>query len=206
MLIFLLLLPDWQLNRFISFAAFSIAFTPFILMQEIKRIKKYDFTEYFDKIINFKHSRTLLLLFVITLSMSVMILRFERNYYYGELTHPSETSSLSFFTRNTSSTTVAIISWRTAIWATYYNYKPFYRALRIWYQDIGENVTENLSHLKQEIDDSQYVMRGMRDEFTYGGSDVGVYTIEIIDDDFLSDEFNKIYSNSYYTIYNRILR
>lgn len=205
MLIGLLLFSDWQISRFTAFAAFPAAFSSFILLDDLVVYKKAKISSYKLKLLNRKTLAVLLLFFIITLSAVVMVLRFERNYYFGELNHPTELSSLSFFFSHDRGSTVNIVSWRTAVYSAFFNYKHSHQTLRLWYTDldeIGENSSKLLMYQNQLINQSHSVIRGIRDEFDFRRVDSSKTVLKTIDEKIVG-EFNQVYSNEYYIIYSR---
>ncbi|MGB9615572.1 MAG: hypothetical protein ACPL3B_08725, partial [Fervidobacterium sp.] len=117
----LLLLPEWRILRFTSFAAFPAAFSSIIFLDKIFTKRNFKISLYLHNLFAKKAISVILLIFIISLSATVMILRFERNYYFGEVLHPSEMSSLSFFFVHERNSTVYIISWRTSMYSYYFN-------------------------------------------------------------------------------------
>ena len=148
--------------------------------------------------------KILLLFITISLSASVTILKFERNHYFGEFTHPAELAALSYISTNVEDVSVDIISWRTSIWAAYYNYKPSYEMNRLWYQELENNETEIILLQKKLIEKLQYIVRGMRDPITYGGEESSEYILRSFDEMITNGTYNVIFSNSYYTIYKKM--
>lgn len=206
MLLGLLLLPDWHIFRFIPFAAFPGAFTSFLLFDKLISYNKEQSAHIASKLLNKKTLITLFLTFIVMLSAIVMVMRFEYNYYYGELDHPSELSSLSFFFNHNYNATVSIVSWRTAVHAAYFNYNYSHEILRLWYLDlnaIGGNLSQLLISQEYLINQSDAVIRGMRDEFDFGRVDSPKTLFNFIDKNAIQLKFNQIYSNGYYTIYTR---
>jgi len=202
MLFILILLPDWNISRFTSFAAFPAAFS-LVLLAEIRRnakIKK--FTSFLGKhFILFT-----LLLFIVTFSAASMALRFEINHYYGELYHPSEMASYSFFFNNNNNATLFVVSWRTYIYSGYFNYNYSHQVSMIWVSDLVA-LSGNLSGLQsdygQQINQSQFVLRGMRDTLTIEAAQANATTLANIDQKYLIPAFNQVYSNGNYTLYAR---
>ena len=207
MLFSLLLLPDWQINRFTAFAAFPAAFSSIILLKEaIETGKLKKFLPSLSSTTK-KSLLALLLVFAISLSAVVMVLRFERNYYFGEVTHPSELSSLSFYSTYDNNSTVTIVSWRTAIYYAYFSYNSSSNTLRLWYLELFEFAGNSSKLLRAQsalINQSQAVIRGMRDSYTFGLQDSDD-VLRSIDDEMISPYFNRMYSNGYYSIYERAL-
>jgi len=204
-LLFLLLLPDWHLSRYTSFAAFPAAFTAFVLIKNMKFGKKFDLVirnmKRYSKII-----MICLLFFVITLSAVVMTMRFERNSYSGELNHPSELAALSFFFDKDMNSTVTIVSWRTTVYSSFFNYNGTHEVLRLWYQDLtglGGNSTALLLAQTRLIDQSESVIRGLRDEFDFHQFDNAENVLKTMDETYILPKFNKVYSNGYYDAYTR---
>jgi hypothetical protein len=201
------LLPDWQIGRFVLFAAFPAAFSSFILIEEL--IKKGRLNS-FHRIFQAKSTVVVLLLFIVSLSGTVMVSNFERNYYLGEMCHPSELSSLLFFFNSDMNSTVSILSWRTAMYSPYFDYSASHQILYLWYLQLNEfegNSSEILFSQSRLIDQSQFVIKGKRDSFTLSSS--GRYPIEAvletIDKEMIFPRFDQIYSNGYYLIYKRAI-
>jgi len=216
MLFGLLLLPDWNIERFVPFAAFPAAFSSFILLEKVgadacSRIDSYIHHLYTHVQARKKMFVMVLLLFVTSLSAIVMILRFERNYYFGELCHPSELSSLSFFFNYDKNSTVNIVSWRTAMYTPYFEYSASHQILFLWYLQLNEFKGNKSMILFSEsllVNQSQFVIRGMRDLFTLSAG--GRYPLNEtmlvdIDNEMIASNFNQIYSNGYYSIYRRAI-
>jgi len=149
---------------------------------------------------------SILVIFIVTLSATVMVLRFERNYYFGEMTHTNEQYSLSFFFHYDSRSPVAILSWRTAVYSGYYNYRGIHTTLRFWYTDL-DNLEGNSSKLLQfqraYINQSQAVIRGMRDEFDFAGFDSPRSLLRTIDEEMILPKFDQIYCNQEYTLFEK---
>jgi len=211
MLLVLLLLPDWQLLWFIPFAAFPVAFSSFLLLNRIiinnARMRKKTKTVASQlKLFNRKAFMTFLLLYVITLSAGVMILRFEQNYYLAEVSHPSELSSLSFFFEYSSNSTLHIVSWRTSVYSTYFNYDSSHVTSTLWYKELDRHLANSSSFLSAErelLDKSKYTIRGIREEYDMSKRDLSKTLLTTIDEQFILPKFNQVYSNGYYTIHSR---
>ena len=88
----LLPLAYWKIARSTAFLAFPAAFASLILMEEV--MKKRELKR-FKNFLTKKSVSAILLLFVVSLSATSMVLRFRTNQYFGEMYHPSESSSLS---------------------------------------------------------------------------------------------------------------
>jgi hypothetical protein len=206
MLLGLLLLPDWQILRFTPFAAFPAAFTSLLLLDNLITRNKEKLAHIKSKLPNKKVLTTLFLAFIIILSAIVMVMRFEYNYYYGELDHPSELSSLSFFFNHNHNATVNIVSWRTAVHAAYFNYNASHGILRLWYLDlnaIGKNSSQLLISQEKLINESNAVIRGMRDEFDFSRVESPSTLLNYMDENIIQPRFGQVYSNGYYNIYIR---
>jgi len=204
-LLVLLLFPDWQISRFSPFAAFPAAFTALLLMIDVISDKRIDVTVQKAKF-NRKMVIVGLLIFIMFLSAVVMILRLERNYYYGELNHPSEISALAFFFVNDNNSTVNIVSWRTTVYSAFFNYNGSHQVLRLWYLDLNamsRNSTLLLLAQNALINQSQSVIRGIREEFDFKQFGPDETLLKTIDDAMILPKFNRIYSNEQYTIYSR---
>jgi hypothetical protein len=209
MLVVLLLLPDWLIWRFTPFAAFPAAFTSFLLLDHLLADKRTNLKLIQSKLFSRRVFVTLFLVFIIILSAAVMVLRFENNYYYGELDHPSELSSLSFFFNHDHNSTVNIISWRTAIHAAYFNYDGSHETLRLWYLElnaIDKNSSLLLLSEGRLVNQSDAAIRGIRDEFDFHRVDSPKTLLTVIDESIIQPRFDQIYSNGYYTIYKRQFR
>jgi hypothetical protein len=153
-----------------------------------------------------KISTSFLLLFVVTMSAGVMILRFERNYYLAEVNHPSELSSLSFLFEHSQESTVHIVSWRTSVYSTYYNYNSSHVSSTLWYKELDELRGNSSAFLNVEsglINRSQYVVRGIREGFDMSRRNLPEILLETIDEEFILPAFNLVCSNGYYTIHCR---
>lgn len=207
MLFTLNLLTDWQIGRFVLFAAFPGAFSSFILLEELAKEGKL---KRLHQLFTAKSTLVVLLLFIVSFSGTVMVSNFERNYYLGEVCHPSELSSLSFFFNYDRNSTVSILSWRTAMYSAYFDYNGSHRILYLWYLQLNEfagNSSKILLSQSILINQSRFVIRGMRDSFTlsssrqYPGEDV----LGTIDEDMIIPRFDQMYSNGYYSIYKRVI-
>ena len=120
------------------------------------------------------------------------------------MTHPSELSSLSFFTTYNYNSTVNIVSWRTAIYFAYFNYNSSHQVSRLWYLEINElkgNLSKLLYAESALINQSQSVIRGMRDSYTLGLQDMDENPLDFIDNKVILPNFNLVYSNEYYLVY-----
>jgi hypothetical protein len=198
----LLLLPDWGISRFTAFAAFPAAFASFTLIDNLI-MKDWEKRLSHRKFFNKRAFGALLLCGIVALSASVMVLRFERNYYFGEATHPIELSSLSFFFNHDDYSEVNILSWRTTVYSAFFNFNQSHVTLRLWYKDvegIGGNLSKLLLYEGQFINQSHSVIRGMRDAFDLG---LPSTLLNTIDDEMILPRFNRVYSNGNYTIYSR---
>lgn len=210
MLFTLNLLPDWQIGYFVLFAAFPAAFSSFILLEELSKKGKL---KKLHRIFTVKSTVVVLLLFIVSLSGTVMVSNFEKNYYLGEVCHPSELSSLSFFFNYDMNSTVSILSWRTAMYTAYFDYNASHRTLYLWYLQLNEfasNSSKILFSQSQLINQSQFVIRGMRDSFTLSSSgnypiDTVEVVLETIDENMIIPQFDQMYSNGYYSIYKRVI-
>lgn len=206
MLLGLLLLPDWQLLWFTPFAAFPVAFSSFLLLENIIAGQKTKTLAPRLKLFSRKTLMTLLLLYVITMSAGVMILRFERNYYLAEVTHPSELSSLSFFFEHSSNSTVHIVSWRTSVYSTYFKYNSSHVTSTLWYKELDKHRDNSSSFLYAEselINKSQYTIRGIREEYDMSKRNLPKTLLKTIDEEYILPEFSQVYSNGFYTIHSR---
>jgi len=147
-----------------------------------------------------------LLLYITVLSAVVMVLQFEKNFYLGEIWHPSEESSFSFFFSYDRNSTITYVSWRTCVYSAYPNYNRSHQTLRLWdteLKEIGKNESKLLLSLSDFISQSQSVERGIRDEFDLGRVAYPKALLNIIDEKLILPKFNQIYSNEYYRIYSR---
>jgi hypothetical protein len=204
----LLLLPDWNVWRFTPFAAFPAAFASFILVEKIITDKKPKILLHKHKLLNSRILMSLLLLYIVTLSAAVAVLRFEGNSYFGEVNHPSELSSLSFFFTHDHNSTVNIVSWRTHIYSAYFNYNSSHQTLRLWVLEINAfagNSSKLLFSQSQLINQSQFVIRGMRDSFTFSRLYPSEAILKVVDEEMIIPRFGLIYSNGYYSIYKRAI-
>ncbi|MGB9959779.1 MAG: hypothetical protein ACPLKQ_04590 [Candidatus Bathyarchaeales archaeon] len=204
----LLLLPDWNVWRSVPFASFPAAFASFILADKIITNKKPKTLPERKKLLKRKTLISILLLWIVTLSTAVMILKFEDNYYFGEINHPSELSALSFFFTNDHNSTVYIVSWRTNLYSAYFNYNSSHQTLMLWVLDINAiagNTTKLLYSQSLLINQSQSVMRGIRDSFTYSRLYPSETILKIIDNEMINPKFSLVYSNGYYSVYKRAI-
>jgi hypothetical protein len=147
----------------------------------------------------------ILLVFVVSLSASVTALRFERNHFFGEFSHREELTSLSWFFIHSQNSTVTIVSFRTMVYSTYFNYKQSDLLLELWYTElnkIGNNESMLLSSMDRLVARSQYVLRGMRDELDFGQVESPA-TLERFERAIISSGFTKVYDNGYYSTYYR---
>ena len=202
----LLILPDWQINRFTAFAAFPAAFSSLILFEEALKKGKLKKLLWARRLLSKRSTFAILLLFVISLSAAVMVLRFERNYYYNEMSHSSELSSLNFFFDHDPNSTVTFVSWRTQIYSSYFDNNSSHQRLRIWYSALIEyagNSSKFFEVQGQLINQSQFVIRGMRDSYMLSQYFPGEALPEIIDEELVASGFEMIYSNGHYWIYKR---
>jgi len=206
MLVSLLLLPDWNIARFTAFAAFPAAFSSLVLLAELRRNRTI------KRFLDFVGKRAiiaLLLIFILSFSVGSMVLRFESNHYYGELYHPSEMTSLSFFFSSTNSSrensNLTIVSWRTYIYSIYFNYNYQYNVSMVWVADLVKfagNSTALLNEYAQDINESQFVLRGMRDTYTIiSPPSYNQTVLENIDQVMLMPTFDQIYSNGNYQLF-----
>lgn len=203
----LLLLPDWQIPRFTPFAALAIAFLPVLVLglklsQYTSRLSRLTS----ERMPSAKRLIAVVLIFTVSLSGAVMALRFERNYYFGEVNHQPEHASLSFFFAHKSNSTSTAISWRTEIYSLLYNYKSTHKILRIWYLDlknIGGNASLISLELTRLINKSDFVIEGMRDSYTLG--DNGDSALRIVSSQVIDPQFAQIYSNGYYVLQARFV-
>ncbi|MGB9841307.1 MAG: hypothetical protein ACPLKZ_01130 [Candidatus Bathyarchaeales archaeon] len=207
MLSCLLLLPDWHVARFTPFAAFPLAFSFFVLFEKL--IYKKPVGEFIQlrRILSPKITAILALSFVVSLSATVMVLRFERNFYFGEMYHPSEMSSLSFFFNHSENSTVTVVSWRTCIYSIYFNENFAHKLQRVWYLDLkefGSNASKVIFAYTQLISQSNVVIRGLRDNYTLGGQLFGDCVLQVIDDELSLRTFCVFYSNGYYFVHERM--
>lgn len=211
-LLLFLLLPDWGISRASAFSAFPAAFSSLVIADLFIGKRKL------GRIAHFVSRRkkvflVLLLSGIMTLSAAVMVLRFERNYYFGEATHKTELSALSFFFSVDSNSPVAIVSWRTWVYSAYFNYEGSHTTLGIWYKDLEKMKGNSSDLLAREIalingsartPAAQAVIRGMRDEFDFASFDSPTIILDNITDFFLP-EFSQIYSNGYFSIFKHPL-
>jgi len=204
----LLLLPEWKIWRFTLFAAFPAAFTSFILIEKLVVNKKLKMLVYKYKLLNRRFLISFLLLYIMSLSTVVTVLRFESNFYFGEINHPSELSALSFFLTYNNNSTVNIISWRTGIYSTYFNYNSSHKILRLWSTEINAlagNTSKFLLSQCQLINKSNFVIRGIRDSFTFSRVSNSTSILKVVDKEIFR-RYDSIYSNGYYSIHKRITK
>lgn len=202
MLFGLLLLPDWKVARWTAFAAFPAAFS-LVLLAEIRRNKKVGRLYELGK----RFIVPLLLIFLASFSAASMVLRFGPNFYYYELYHPSEMASQSFFFGNNYNSSLFIVSWITDIYSAYFDYNYPHQVSMIWVADLvasAGNSSELLLEYSQEINASQFVLRGMRDPLTISGYFQSDVVLGSIDQEMLVPGFNQVYSNGNYALYGRI--
>lgn len=202
----LLILREWKIIRFTAFAAFPAAFSSLVLLDKILTKENSRTTLYLHNLFTQKATSAILLIFIVSLSATVMVLRFESNYYFGEVLHPSELSSLSFFFTYERNSTVYIASWRTNVYSPYFNYNLSHQTLMLWaaeIEEIGKNQSKLLLSVSHLINHSQFVIRGMRDEFDLFRLDSPKTTLKLIEDEMILPKFNSVYSNGYYSIYHR---
>jgi len=194
----LLALPAWGLYRASTdFLAFPAAFSSIIYLNHIVRKKRATLN---------KRVMRLILVFVVTLSLATMMLRFEINQYHSELEHPSELSSLSFlFSHIQSSPTSTIAaSFQTSVWAEYFVYNSSHKLLR--YIEPGtphiyESRRELFFSLTKAIDQSDFAIRGVRDIVPVVGQlEISSELYDRLYDETISLKFNQVYSNSYFSI------
>jgi hypothetical protein len=206
MLFGLLFFQSWNLARFSAFAAFPAAFSSIILVQEVLKKVKIKEPLVLPKLLNGKAVLVILLVFVVSLSASVTTLRFERNHFFGEFSHREELTSLSWFFIHSQNSTVTIVSFRTMVYSTYFNYKQSDLLLELWYTElnkIGNNESMLLSSMDRLVARSQYVLRGMRDELDFGQVESPAKTLERFERAIISSGFTKVYDNGYYSTYYR---
>jgi len=209
MLLVLLLLPDWKILWSIPFLAFPAAFSSFLLLDRIRTVGKVRTLALRLRLSNRKTFAALLLLFVIAMSAAVMVLRFERNQYMAEVTHPSELSSLYFFFGYSFNSTAHIVSWRTSVYSTYFNYNSSHITSTLWYTELDNLAGNSSAFLNSEnklISRSQFIIRGLREEYDIGKRDLPKTLLDIIDEDFILPKFSQTYSNGYYSVYCRSFR
>ncbi|MEM2144611.1 MAG: hypothetical protein QW279_04570, partial [Candidatus Jordarchaeaceae archaeon] len=203
MLFSLNLLPDWQISRFVMFGAFPVAFSSFILIEAMLKNKKERIPY---KRFNLSAKKFVLLFFVLSLFTTVTVSNFEKNYYFGELCHPIELSALTFFFTYNQNLSVNVVSWRTNMYCAYFNFNLSHNTLMLWYLELGEignNATQLLLRQGMLINQSEAVIRGMRDEFVFFRVDDPKTVLSIIDDKFIKLDFNQVYCNDRYKIYTR---
>jgi len=207
-MLWILFFPDWDIERLISFLIWPAAFSPVILLKEATKIPKFNCIVVSLATKTKKLIYVSLLVFTISLSATVMMLRFERNYYFGEVMHPSELSALSFFSAYDYNSTVNIVSWRTSIHFEYFNHYSTHKVLRLGYLEISklEGDSRNLLNAESSlIDQAQSIVRGVRDSYTLGLQDTNETVLILIDSEMILPKFNLIYSNEYYSVYERAL-
>ena len=203
----LMALPAWGLYRASThFLAVPAAFSSIIYFNHVLRKKR--------AALNKMAVRFVVVIFVVALSLSTMLIRFENNQYYSELEHPSELSSLMFlFSHIQSSSTdtraYAIAgSFQTSVWAEYFAYNSSHEFLR--YIDpsdphIFESRTRLFFSQAQAIDQSDFAIRGVRDMVVVRGdlktsSELG----DRLHEETVSTEFNQIYCNWHFSITMRV--
>ena len=197
------LLPDWQIFRFVMFAAFPAAFSSFLILEELLKRKKVNIS---FQLLRIRAKKSVILVFVLSLSATVMVSNFETNYYFGELCHPVELSSLEFFFTYDQNSTVYVVSWRTNLYCPYFNFNSSHQTLMLWYLElgkIGNNASEFQVQQNVLINQSQAVVRGMRDEFVLFRLDSPEKILRVVDETMILPNFNQVYSNGNYTVYIR---
>jgi len=208
MLFLLILLPDWGVSRFVMFAAFPASFSSFLLLEETLKTRTANVLSRIYHVFTHRLTLAILLLFVITLSTSVMVSNFETNYYFGELSHPAELSSLSFFVTVDHNSSVNIVSWRTSVYYNYFDYNASHNMLGLWYLDlnkIGQNSSKLLFSQSQLINQSDFVIRGMRDVLDFQQFNSTQDLLRTMDEKLILPTFNQIYCNGNYSVYRRAL-
>jgi hypothetical protein len=205
----LILPPDWKIWRSTAFAAFPLAFTSFAILEKIIADKHALISSPMYRLSKVRIRRVLLaslLLYITVLSAVVMVLQFEKNFYLGEIWHPSEESSFSFFFSHDHNSAITYVSWRTCVYSAYPNYNRSHQTFRLWdteLKEIGKNESKLLRSLSGFINQSQSVERGIRDEFDLGRVAYPEALLNIIDEELILPKFNQIYSNDYYRLYSR---
>jgi len=198
----LLALPGWGLYRASTdFLAYPAAFSSIIYLSHTIKKKR--------AAINKRALRLIIMMFVMTLSVATMMLRFEINQYYSELEHPSELSSLFFLISHVQSspTNSIAMSFQTAVWAEYFAYDSSHELLR--YIDpsnprVYENQTALISSLTKTIDRSDFAVRGVRDILLAPGNlQISLELGARLHEETVSPRFNQIYSNWYFSLCSR---
>ena len=213
MLFVLLALPDWHIGRFTAFAAFPGAFSFFVIVEYLLRRQSLSLNRLRGRLkflwgSSFRSALyAVVLALIVLLSASVLLLRFEVNYYYGQMDHSSELKALSFLQAHSDPySPVDFLSWRTSIYFFNFNYYSDHPIFRLWYLDlqrIGGNTSDLILQSNNLIDKSLFVVRGLRDEYTLGSNSVEVLTT--IDEETIAPNFNRYYSNGYYSLYSRVM-
>ena len=98
------------------------------------------------------------------------------------------------------------MSYRTAVYAAYFNWRGYHEANFVWYIDLN-HMEGNSSLLLQEeaalIDQSQVIIRGMRDEYDFSRFSDPDIILQTIDEEMINPNFNRIYSNGRYSIFKK---
>jgi len=197
-------MPAWSLYRAAGFVAIAAGFSSIICVNYLAIIKgKGAF------LLSKRTVKILVLVLIVSLSLTGMILRFERNSYFGELQHPSELSSLSFLFANVCCQQTVAASWKTIIYCNYFDYASKHKLLM--YIDIwnvkGDNQTESFRYLETTINGSSLLIRGIRDTCILYNDPFLRKTSQLllrIDEEATSRRFNRVCANGYYCIYSRI--
>jgi hypothetical protein len=203
-------MPAWSLYRAAGFVSIAAAFSPLICVELMVILSKRRTTALTCK----KVIRLFTVLFIVSLSMTSTVLRFEQNVYAGELEHPSELLCLSYlFDSNSHPVTIAM-SWKTSIYYKYFDYALKDRVLM--YVDIWkvvdrkiktDNHTEVALCINETIAESTVLVRGTRDYYLiYSDFPENLELIGVIDNVVLSERVCKTFANGYWSLYLRAER
>jgi len=204
MFLSLVLLPDWGIWRSTVFASFPIALALLVSIDWIDA-QKHKISLLRKKSLR-RSVPAVFLLFIMILSAMVMVLKCEGNLYYGDLNHPSELSGLSFVFTNNLDSSITFLSWRTALYSSYYNYNSSHAIRYLWITElnaISDDSSEVLYRQNQLINQSRLIVRGMRDSFTLGLNERNANESlrENVDQGLMQPKFSSIYSNGLYIVY-----
>lgn len=203
-LFIILLLPAWTIYRFTMYAAFPAAFSSLLCLEKLIKINRKK-TLLKRKAIGF-----ILLIFIISLSFTTLLLKFERNQYFGEIAHPSEFKALSFLFTYEQSPCTIVASPLTSIYSCYLDYNSVHRISHYpafgdkLYIELMSDPTKLLPILRVVIGGSDFVVRGMRDELYLSDilqeptKEERELRVKQIDIDIILPNFNRIYDNCYY--------
>jgi hypothetical protein len=193
-------MPRWSAGRLTAFLALPAAFSPVVLLAEL--IPK-------GWMHNSRSKVLLLLLFTISIFFTSMVIRFEANVYFEYSDHSPEHFALAFTsfsrpTANLSSGRIITMSFYTALYYWYYDYRC---QDRIWYYfDYWISPTPNLTRAMQTIDASDLALRGWRDNYeTYKvlwDNNTSTAFWKTLDVHLQASMFDRTYSNGFFSLYS----